>query len=113
MIDNISDDAYQQTKVKLDDGSIVYVDLIYTPATQRWVMNVTWGTFSVLGVGLCVHPNLLNQHRNRIPFGIACASSDGADPFDVQDFTNGRIALYVLNEADVADVAATLLGAGS
>lgn len=111
-IDNLSNEASQETRVTLDDGTVVDILLTYRPAIQRWSLNVTRGTFVVDGINLCVFPNIVREWRHIIPFGIACLTTDGADPVSLDDFSNGRATLFVLDAAEVASAEATILGAG-
>jgi len=107
-ITNISADAHQKTTVLLADNTSVVITLDFLPATQRWVVGLSRDTFEVKSIGLCVHPNLLRSYRQVIPFGLSCVASDGVDPFDINDFENGRIELYVLDntngESNVVDI---------
>lgn len=103
-IDNISDDANQLSNVILDDGSIAAIQLVYRPATQRWTLTVSRGTFKVEGIQVTYHQNLMRQWRHLIPFGIACTTVDMADPVFIDDFSSGRAALYVLSESEVDSV---------
>jgi hypothetical protein len=109
-IDNITGQASQQTKVILDDGSIMTIDLLYNGATQRWTMNVAHPLLTVEGINVCVFPNILRPWRNLVSFGFACVSITGQDPVNVDDFTNGNAALYVLSAADVEAVEQTIFG---
>ena len=109
-IANLSDEADQLTKVVLDDGSIVTFEFIYQPAIERWMMNIAHADLTVNGVNLCAGPNILRDWRNLIAFGLSCISTDGADPFYIEDFQSGRITLYVLNAAEVAAVETTVFG---
>lgn len=110
-IDNLSDDANQLTRVALPDGSLVSLALVYRPATQRWTVSVTRNDFTVNNVNLCVHPNILRQWRNLIPFGLACVTTDSGDPVLIDDFTSGRATLYILTQADVTEVELNIFGA--
>lgn len=109
-ITNISADAHQKTTVLLADNTAVAITLDFLPRTQRWVAGVSWGAFALKGVTLCVHPNLLRSFRRVVPFGISCVSSDGVDPFDINDFDSGRVVLSVLDntggETDIEKVEA-------
>lgn len=97
-VDTLDDSPSQQTSVKLSDGSSVIFTFVFRPRLQRWVLNVSDNsTFTANGLMLCVHPNLLRSFRRVIPFGLAVVSTDGADPFTLQDFSTGRISLYVLD----------------
>lgn len=109
-ITNLSDEADQITKVVLDDGSVVTFEFIYQAAIERWTMNVAHTDLTVNGVNLCAGPNVLRDWRNLIPFGLSCLSTDGADPFYIEDFASGRITVYVLTAAEVAAVETTVFG---
>jgi hypothetical protein len=109
-IDNIGGEANQQTQVTLEDGSVVTLGLRYLPAVQRWMMDVTHDDGTFLGLNVCVHPNLLRPWRNTLRFGIACGALDGVSPVDVNDFSTGRVALYVLSAAEVAQVERDIFG---
>lgn len=110
-IDNLSDDAFQKVDVVLDDGSLATFELRYLPSGQRWVVDITNGSFVVRAVGLCNHPNILRQFRKVLSFGLMCQSVDGTDPAYIQDFVNGRCQLLVLNGADVAAIENDLMKA--
>lgn len=119
-VDNLSQDASQISTVLLGDKSTVQIELVYRAATQRWSMNVSRGGFAAYGINLCVHPNILREWRNTIPFGLVVASTDGADPIAINDFvsqdgvTAPRINLYLLDatgtNTDVQDVETALFG---
>lgn len=112
-IDNLTSDANQITRVVLDDGSTVIIQLVFNAAVQRWTMNLIYGDFQVNGLGICIHPNFMREWRNILPFGLGCTTIDGADPVFVDDFSSDRATLHVLTEADVADFEATYFGAGA
>lgn len=111
LVDNLSDDASQLTRLALPDGSLVVLALVYQPATQRWTVSVTRNDFTVNNMNLCVHPNLLREWREVIPFGLAITSTDGGDPVLIDDFISGRIQLYVLTAADVIEIENNVFGA--
>ena len=51
---------------------------------------------------------MLRQYRNIIPFGIACLTASGLDPYTVDDFQNQASNLYLLTAEDVAGIEAEL-----
>ncbi len=112
LINNLTNFADQVTTLQLPDGSEAALELIYNGATERWTMNVTYApaNFAVNGVGLCCSPNMLRQWQNILPFGIACVTADQTDPVDVNDFYTGRVALYLLTQADIASINMTIYG---
>jgi hypothetical protein len=109
-IENIGSEANQKTTIALDDGSILTLNLRYLPAVQRWMMDVTHEDIILLGLNLCLHPNIIRPWRNTARFGIACVASDGVDPISVQDFLSERVSLYVLNAEEVRSVEMDIFG---
>jgi hypothetical protein len=114
-IDNLSDTANQTSQVVLPDASVAAFTLTYLAATQRWQLDVSYGSFTVFGINLCVGANVLEAWSKVLPFGLACSSSDGVDPIYIQDFVGvgggtPRVALYVLSADEVEAVAAGSFG---
>ena len=113
LINNLTNFADQTTTLQLPDGSSATMELIYNGTTERWIMNLTYGTFAAYGIGVCCYPNLLRQWMNIIPFGIACTTPDQTDPIAVNDFFTGRVSLYILTQTDIASIESTVFGTGS
>lgn len=105
----LSNDADQLAFAPLSDGSLLQLEFIYRAGIQRWSLNVTHPLLTLVGVDLCLSPNILRQWRNQISFGIAVTSYDGYDPVDINDFTDGRISVYILSAAEVSEVESTIL----
>lgn len=106
-IPNLSNSANQQVSILLADKTLVTLTLVFRPRIQRWTFNVSYNNNSKVANGfmLCTHPNILRAYRGTWPFGLAVTSTDGADPFRIDDFVSGRIVLFVLdNTAGVGDV---------
>lgn len=114
LIDNLSDAADMQTALQMPDGSTGTLELIFLGAVNRWVFNITHPDFpngALNGQMLCVHPNILRQFKNFIPFGLAVVSTTGNDPVGIEDFASGNILLYLLDADDVQTVEQTFFGA--
>ncbi len=110
IIDNITDQASQLTRIILEDGTLMSLTLNYHPTVQRWVADISHPDLTVSGINLTQNPNVLREWRNLINFGLACVAQDGVDPFDVEDFANGRVQLLSMNQSDVIVVEETLYG---
>lgn len=110
LIDNITSQSNQVTQVVLADGSIMTLTLIFTAAIQRWTFHVQHPKLVLSGLNLCLHPNILREWRNLIPFGLACNTITGVDPIDVEAFSSGRAQLYALSAADVQLVEQNVFG---
>lgn len=112
-IDNISDDASQTMNIVLSNGGFVTLNLNYLPAIQRWNFGISYNDFIAAGMILCTHPNVLRQWKNILPFGLACTTTDGADPVLIDDFIGGRATLYLLESDDVKSVETAIFGAAT
>lgn len=110
-VDNLTDSANQRVGLILSDGSVATADLRFCGATERWVMDVSYGGEVHRGLGVCTHPNLLRQWQDVLPFGISFVTADMTDPFDVNDFATGRVKVYLLDAADVRAVEVSVFGA--
>lgn len=109
-ITNLTNFADQQTQLQLPDGSTATMRLIYQGTTQRWAMNITYGTLTINGINLCTLPNVLRQWSHILPFGLAVVTADQTDPFDINDFATGRVIMYILTQVDVALIEAVVYG---
>lgn len=112
LISNLSDEANQLTKVVLADGSVATFQFVYNAAVERWAFSVSHPDIECNGMVLCAGANVLRMFRNIIPFGLGCYSTDGADPFYIEDFASGRITLYVLDAPEVEFFETAVYGAG-
>lgn len=110
IIDNLTGFADQVSELQLPDQTVASMELIYNGTTERWVLNLIYNGVSYNSIGLCCFPNVLRAWRKILPFGIACVTSDGTDPFDINDFTTGRVTLFLLTSAEVQQVETELLG---
>lgn len=110
-IDNLTGFADQQTVLILDSGLTATLELVYNGATERWTMNLNYNGKAYNGIGICDYPNVLRQWKNILPFGVACATSDQTDPFNINDFATGRVTLYLLTAADVLEIEVSVFGA--
>lgn len=113
LISNLSDEADQISKVVLADGSVVTFEFFYLAAIERWAFSVSHPDIECDGMILCCGANVLREFRNTIPFGLGCYSTDGADPFYIEDFASGRITLYVLDASEVQFFETSVYGAGA
>lgn len=101
LITGLTSDATQEFTLVGEQGENISFKLYYFPGQIGWFYDVSYGNFNVTGQRLVVSPNTLNQWINIIEFGLGCTSSDGDDPFYIDDFISGRISLYLLNSTDI------------
>lgn len=112
IIDNLTDAANQTSTLILPDNTAATLQLIYRPRTKRWTANVAYtnANFAVNGLNLCCFPNVLRSWRRVIPFGLAFMTADFTDPVALEDFASGRVTVYLLTAAEVAQVESLIIG---
>ncbi len=94
----------QKFNTVAESGDTVYITLYFRPAIQQWFMDLTSGDFELYGQRVCNSLNLLEQYSRVINFGIIVIVSDGGEPFQVNDFTTGRVQLGVLSESEIETI---------
>ncbi len=107
-IQGISLDPKQQFEILLDNGRTFTLSLEYKPLQLGWFCGVSYGSFQVQAVRVVYGYNSLAQFSNLIPFGLACFTQSGREPFFLEDFQSGNAALCVLDLAELADLEAYL-----
>lgn len=102
----INSDPKQQVIFVLDDQTTFTFYLEYRRNTQGWYFSLTYDTkdFEIDEQRLTNHPNILRQFKNILPFGLMCYLPDGTEPMYIDDFTNNRVQLYILNASDVEEI---------
>jgi hypothetical protein len=99
LIDVLTADPNQSLTIVLDDGTKVDMTLTFKENQQGWFYSLTYGVnFSVNNRRLVNGPNIIRQFRNIVPFGLACLATDGHEPIYIDDFTSGRVSVYILNQ---------------
>lgn len=109
-ITNLTNFADQTSTLQLPDGTTANMQLIYQGATERWIMNLSYGDQIFNGIGVCCYPNILRQWKNVLPFGLMFATADQTDPFDINDFSTGRVSVFLLTPEDIATIETEIFG---
>lgn len=106
-IQNISNDAKQKHTILLEkDSSRIVLELTYKPYQLGWFLDVAYEDlgFEVHNLRITTNTNILNQWRNKLPFGIICQCKDAQDPLLIEDFLVGRAQLSILSEEEVQEI---------
>jgi len=107
LLDKLNDKAFQIYTLSTDTGQKITFTLKYMPAVQQWVYSIVFGTKIINGKRLVCSPNVLRAHKDILPFGLAVTSIDILEPQYIDDFTSGRISVYLLQTADLAAIEAS------
>lgn len=109
LIQQITNDANQTQTIVLPDGTSFDFTLYYVDLQIGWfITNLTYGTFTLSGFRVSRSPNMLNQYRNQIPFGLGCVMTQDREPTQQLDFSTGVGQLYLLSAAEVAQFSSFL-----
>jgi hypothetical protein len=100
----------QSLSVRLDNGKSLKLKFEYIESQIGWFFDVEYGDYKSTCHRLTNCPNLLRQSQNIYPFGLGCVVSDGAEPYFVDDFSTGRVKVFVLNEEEVETVEKEIYG---
>ncbi len=103
-ITTISSNPIQQMQLVLENNDTVDFKLYYSMREQSWFYDFSYKDLTVNGSKVTLHPNALRQFRRIIPFGIAFDSDGQVEPFAQDDFSSGRIKMYILNSEDIQSV---------
>ena len=103
-IASITSEPKQRMTLVLENNETVDFLLYYLPRQQSWFYNFTYNNLTCKGSKVTLTPNSLRQFKRVIPFGIAFMSNDSVEPFDIDDFSNGRVIMYVLNADEVKQI---------
>ena len=100
---NITATTNQKTTFTLPDGSLFSITLYFSDRQIGWfIKELTYNTFTLKGIRVTNSPNIMHQFSNKLPFGIACLSTNNLEPFLVDSFTSGVSTLYLLTATEVA-----------
>jgi len=105
-LNKITADASQKFFLTGNPGQRITMTLRFLPTQSQWLMDIEYNDFVARGIHVTSSPNMLRNYKNVIPFGMACVVADGLDPLYIDDFSEGRAAMYLLNASDVQTVEA-------
>ncbi len=101
LITNLKNKSRQKIKVQIGNAAIATFTFYYLPSQQGWFFDVEYGDFVSKGLRLVNSYNVLTAYFNILRFGLSCQVSDGSEPFFVDDFSTGRVKLFLLSEEEV------------
>lgn len=110
-IQQLTSDAQQLQTITLSDGTFISLQLEYKPVQFGWfIVNLTYGDFVINGLRICNNPNILNQFKNKLPFGLACFVVGEREPTLIDDFNSDAAELFILNSDEVKYYSEYLIG---
>lgn len=102
-VTNLTDDPFQEHVILFEESEII-LDLRFYSTVEKWVFNVSFKDFSILGVKLAV--NTLHMESSNMPFDfiVTDESGSGLDPFKLNDWEDERCNLFMLNALEMEEI---------
>ena len=107
-ITGLSASPKQQFKLQTAGGDIVTFDFYFFQSQIGWFFDISFGNFKSTGLRLVNSLNVLSAYFNILRFGLMVEVPDGAEPYFLDDFINGRVNLYFLEEDEVKQLEETV-----
>lgn len=109
LVQQITGDPLQKQTLTLENGERVSLTIYFRPIQFGWFINeLSYNDFTLYGMRITNNWNLLYPWKNKLPFGLACISTNNREPQLQNDFLSGASKLYVLTPADVKEFEAYL-----
>lgn len=87
--------------ILVEDKQSFSLRLSYSFNCQSWYCDIQYKDKIINGIKVVYNDNLLGQYRNILPFGLRCVSDDFRDPFFIDDFSENRCFLIVLENGEI------------
>ena len=110
LINSLNNNPRQKFSVYTEDGNTLNVELYYYITQKSWYFDFEYGDYTCKGSRVVLTPNAIRHLKNILPFGIAFLSESNTEPFSVDDFSNGRIKMYILNKDEVLQIESEVYG---
>lgn len=103
-ITSITSQPKQRMQLVLDNNETCDFELFFSSRNQAWYFSFGYKEVKATFLKVVLTPNALRQFKNIIPFGIAFITTGNVQPFKADDFSSGRINIFVLNEDEVKEI---------
>lgn len=104
LIQNITSAVKQKMTLSLENNETCEFRLHFNARMEAWFFGFTYKDITIKDLKVCLHPNILRQFRNIIPFGIAFLSEKQVEPFLITAFSNNICDMYVLSQEEVQQI---------
>ena len=110
IITEFTDNPKQTCTLVLENQETVAFNLRFYETQLSWYFDFTYNDVISNGNKVVLGANILRSFKHIIPFGLAFQSNDGVEPFAVDDFTTGRVSVYLLSKDDVESMEQNIYG---
>jgi len=107
----ITNDPMQEHTIYLPNGEPMGLKLKFLEAQYAWIIEeLTYGDYTFYGINIVDSLNLLYQFSSKLPFGLACYSTNKLGPKFIDDFSDKISTLYILDEEEVGQIKSVFTG---
>lgn len=100
----VSKEPHQSQTVVLDNLDIT-ITVRFLPIVFMWMLKVDIDGENVVdGIALSCGSVIMEQNNKPFGFMVDDKSTLGIDPFRLEDFSDGRCVLYMLERAEMLEV---------
>lgn len=101
-ITTLTNEPKQRHTLVLENNETVDFRLYFSTRCESWYFDFAYNDFICSGLKVVLSPNVLRQFKRILPFAFAFISQNNVEPFRIDDFSSGRVSMYILNEDDIA-----------
>ena len=101
LIEDITDESHQLHTIIFEESEIS-LTLRFYPTAQIWCFDAEYNSVSVEGIKLSA--GVLHMRSRNFPFDFVVSTTEGIDPFRVNDFSSGRCKLYLVTREEMETV---------
>ena len=110
-INNLTNNPRQSFQVPIEGGEFIQFNLYYYVTQKSWFFDFAYKNYTSKGNRVVLSPNTLRHLKNIIPFGLAFMAEGNVEPFDLTDFSSGRVGMYILDSEEVNNIESTVYNA--
>lgn len=110
IITEFTDNPSQTCTLVLENQETVAFNLRFYETQLSWYFDFIYNDVISNGNKVVLGANILRSFKHIIPFGLAFQANDGVEPFKLDDFTSGRVSVYLLSKADVEAMEGNVYG---
>lgn len=103
-ITSITSSPNQRMTLVLENNDTVDFRLYYSVRQQSWFYDLTYNDTTVNCSRVVLTPNSLRQFKRILPFGIGFSADSFVEPFSIDDFSTGRVKMFILNSNEVEEI---------
>lgn len=112
LITGLDSSSKQTISITTEDNYTFQLLLNYSTNREGWFWSLAYSNFAVNNCRMTIGANILHRYAYALPFGLMCLTEDPqiVNPYRLDDLESGRIKLYSLSAAEVAELNTAIYG---